>query len=350
MAFIRFSRIYSMALSAYEQLKQKLLQEPHTWLITGVAGFIGSNLLEQLLRLNQKVIGLDNFVTGFRKNIQEVLNSLPHVQQQNFSFYEGDICSITDCTQVMDGVEYVLHQAALGSVPRSIQLPEATHAVNTTGFLNILIAAKNAKVKRFVYASSSSVYGDSPHLPKKEANIGQPLSPYAVSKYTNELYAQAFSTCYGLNTIGLRYFNVFGPRQHPEGPYAAVIPRWTHALLNREPICIYGDGKTSRDFCYVKNAIQANLLAATTENSQAINTVYNIAFGEQNTLNSLYSTLIEILDLHTQQKVIYQDFRSGDIRHSLADILKARTLLGYAPQYGLESGLKEMVNWYRAVA
>lgn len=336
-----------MALSQYEQLKQTLAQQPQTWLITGVAGFIGSNLLETLLRLNQKVIGIDNFSTGDMKNLAGVLNSVPADQQQRFYFHEGDICNLDDCRKVAAGVDIVLHQAALGSVPRSIKTPDTTHANNATGFLNMLLAAKEANVKRFVYASSSSVYGDSPDLPKKEEKIGNPLSPYAVSKYTNELYAKAFSTCYGMETIGLRYFNVFGPRQDPHGPYAAVIPLWITALLQNKPVYINGDGETSRDFCYVENAVQANLLAATTQNPDAINTVYNIAVGEQNTLKKLYDLIVETLNLPAKQELVYRDFRSGDIRHSLGDVEKARHLLGYTPTHQLHNGLQAMMTWYR---
>ncbi len=340
-------RLSHMSNSHYEKLRHELLQHQHTWLITGVAGFIGSNLLETLLKLNQKVVGLDNFATGFKKNLEEVLEKVTPEQRDNFLFYQGDICVLSDCAKAMKGVDLVLHQAALGSVPRSIKTPEITHATNVTGFLNSLMVAKDAGVKRFVYASSSSVYGDHPDLPKQEDKIGNPLSPYAVSKYTNELYAKAFSTCYGIETIGLRYFNVFGPRQNPAGPYAAVIPLWISALLKNEPVNINGDGETSRDFCYVENAVQGNLLAAMTQNKAAVNTVYNIAVGQQNTLKTLYSLLVENLNLSTQQELLYKNFRSGDIRHSLADVDKAKKLLGYHPAYSLQSGLKEMMEWYR---
>lgn len=336
--------------SGYNEVKQELSQRQYTWLITGVAGFIGSNLLEELLKLNQKVIGCDNFATGSQKNLQDVLNSVSKAQQQNFHFHEIDICSLDDCKRIMSGVDFVLHQAALGSVPRSIKTPEITHATNADGFLNVLIAAKDAKVKRFVYASSSSVYGDSPDLPKKEDHIGNPLSPYAVSKYTNELYAKAFANCYGINTIGLRYFNVFGPRQSPDGPYAAVIPLWVNSLMQNESVYINGDGETTRDFCYVANAVQANLLAAMTKNPEALNQVYNIAVNDQNTLKKLYELITNFLKLSTPPKLIYRDFRSGDIRHSLADISKAKKLLGYTPIYKLEDGLKKMLEWQVAVS
>lgn len=328
----------------FESIKEKLLHTQHTWLITGVAGFIGSNLLEALLKLNQKVIGLDSFVTGHRANIDDVLQCVSLAQRNNFTFYEGDVCSAQDCRRAMANVHYVLHQAALGSVPRSIEYPEITHNTNATGFLNILVASKEAKVRRFVYASSSSVYGDSPVLPKKEEHIGFPLSPYAVSKYTNELYARAFANCYGIETIGLRYFNVFGPRQDPNGPYAAVIPRWIQALQQGKPIYINGDGETTRDFCFIDNAIQANLLAALTENPKAINTVYNVAVGEQNTLNTLFEIMVEMLSLPNKPERIFQEFRSGDIRHSLADIDKAESLLQYKMTHTLHQGLNVMLN------
>lgn len=330
----------------YEQLTKKLLHEPHRWLVTGVAGFIGSNLLEELLKLNQMVIGIDNFATGSTDNLENVLAAVSSSQQKNFHFYEGDICQLNDCQKVLDKVEFVLHQAALGSVPRSVKTPEITHETNATGFLNMLIAAKTAGVKRFVYASSSSVYGDSKTLPKQEATIGNPLSPYAVSKYTNELYASAFATCYGLTTIGLRYFNVFGPRQDPYGPYAAVIPLWIAALLQNQTVYINGDGETSRDFCYIDNAVQANILAAMTQNNVALNTVYNIAVGEQNTLKKLYETMAEIVGIAKNENVVYRDFRPGDIRHSLADITKAKDLLGYTPNKKLIDGLKLTVSWF----
>lgn len=336
-----------MALSSYEILKQELQQSPRNWLITGVAGFIGSNLLEELLKLDQNVIGIDNFSTGSKANLEDVLQQVTTAQKKRFHFYEGDICSLDDCRKVVAGSNHILHQAALGSIPRSIKTPEATHATNATGLLNMLIATKDAKVQRIVYASSSSVYGDSPDLPKKEEKIGNPLSPYAVSKYTNELYAKAFSACYDIQTIGLRYFNVFGPRQNINGPYAAVIPKWISSLLREEPLFINGDGETSRDFCYVENAIQANLLAATTKNPDAINRVYNIAVGEQNTLNKLYAMIVENLNLTTNQALEYRDFRAGDIKHSLADIENAKKFLGYAPQYKLSDGLEKMMKWYQ---
>ncbi len=312
-----------------------------TWLVTGVAGFIGSHLLECLLGDGQKVIGLDNFATGHQKNLDEVLSQV----KGDFQFIQGDIRDPAVCQKAVKGVDFVLHQAALGSVPRSIQDPLTTHDVNVTGFLNMLIAAKDAGVKRFVYASSSSVYGDSPILPKVEAHQGNPLSPYAVSKMTNELYAKAFSNCYDIETIGLRYFNVFGARQDPNGQYAAVIPLWVKALLQNEPVYINGDGETSRDFCYVKNVVQANILAATTQNQAAVNTAYNIAVGEQTTLNQLYQALAKRLNISGRSPV-YRAFRPGDVRHSLASIGKAVDLLGYQPTHQIDAGLNEAIAWY----
>lgn len=337
------SGVYNMAIT-FEKIRHQLTTSQSTWLITGVAGFIGSNLLEALLKLNQKVVGLDNFSTGFQHNIDDVLGKVNASQQKNFCFYEGDICKMDDCKKAVDGVDYVLHQAALGSVPRSIATPDVTNHTNVTGFLHMLTAAKDAKIKRFVYASSSSVYGDSPILPKTEAHVGNPLSPYAVSKYTNELYARAFSTCYHIDTVGLRYFNIFGPRQNPYGPYAAVIPLWITSLLKKDPIYINGDGETSRDFCYVENAIQANLLAAVVDNTQALNKIYNVTVGEQTTLNQLYKMISSHLALSTQPT--YREFRSGDIRHSLADISQAQTFLGYQPTFTLDKGLGQTIDWF----
>lgn len=325
----------------YEKLKHQLLNESHTWLITGVAGFIGSNLLSELLQLNQKVIGLDNFRTGSKKNLETVLSLLPTTQQNNFHFYEGDIASLDQCQNVVKNVEYILHQAALSSVPGSIQNPTLTHQTNVTGFLNLLLAAKEKKVRRVIYASSSAVYGDVKNLPLTEAALCQPLSPYAASKYANEIYAKVFSSCYNIETIGLRYFNVFGPNQDPNGDYAAVIPRWMIALSRGEPVCIYGDGKTTRDFCYVKDVVQANLLAAMTNHPQALNTVYNIGVGQETSLNELFE-IIRGQFKENQQQPIYQDFRAADIRRSVADIGKAKELLGYRPVYTVEKGLNEI--------
>jgi UDP-N-acetylglucosamine 4-epimerase len=335
---------------AFETLQQQLKLEPKTWLITGVAGFIGSNLLEALLKLDQRVVGLDNFITGHQHNLDEVQSLVAPKQWSNFRFIKADIRELAACHDACAGVDYVLHQAALGSVPRSIQDPIATNQSNIDGFLNMLVAARDAKVKQFVYAASSSTYGDHPGLPKVEDKIGKPLSPYAVTKYVNELYAEVFARTYGLLNIGLRYFNVFGPRQDPNGAYAAVIPKWTASLLNGEPVYINGDGETSRDFCFITNAVQANLLAATTSNPDASNQVYNIAVGERSTLNDLYRLirhgLTRYLPVAANAEPIYRDFRAGDVRHSLADVTKANTLLGYKPTHRLAQGLEVALAWY----
>ncbi|MDH2916230.1 MAG: NAD-dependent epimerase/dehydratase family protein [Gallionella sp.] len=376
-----------MMAEAYTQLKARLASEQHTWLITGVAGFIGSNLLETLLKLNQKVVGLDNFATGHQRNLDEVQSLVTPVQWANFNFIQGDIRNLDDCRRAMTyvpspnhnsprppagaglgervdfEVEYVLHQAALGSVPRSVENPINTNETNISGFLNMLVAARDAKVKRFVYAASSSTYGDHPDLPKVEDKIGKPLSPYAVTKYVNELYADVFARTYGFNTIGLRYFNVFGPRQDPDGAYAAVIPKWIASMIKDEPIFINGDGETSRDFCFIENVRQINLLAATVSELPPLpmgegrggegsptNQVYNVAVGDRTTLNQLYEQLnFNLLPSypHLQgRKPVYRDFRAGDVRHSLADIGKATTLLGYQPTHRIGEGLKVAMNWY----
>lgn len=321
-----------------------------TWLITGVAGFIGSNLLEALLELNQRIIGLDNFATGHQRNLDQVKIIVGKEKWANFTFTTGDIRDLTICQQACEDVDYVLHQAALGSVPRSIEDPINTNSANIDGFVNMLVAARDAKVKRFVYAASSSTYGDHPGLPKVEDQIGKPLSPYAVTKYVNELYADVFARCYGLDSIGLRYFNVFGPRQDPEGAYAAVIPRWIAAMVRGQEVFINGDGETSRDFCYIKNVIQANLQAAATDNKSALNQIYNVAVGDRTTLNQLIDYLKVSLLPHFKHlesfKPTYRDFRAGDVRHSLADISKAHNLLGYAPAYPVREGLAEALDWY----
>lgn len=344
-------------ISAYESLQERLRAECHTWLITGVAGFIGSNLLETLLKLDQRVVGLDNFVTGHRHNLDEVRLSVAAAQWEKFQFIEGDICEIDVCKKAMTficenesfAVEYVLHQAALGSVPRSLADPLTTNKNNISGFLTVLIAARDANVKSFTYAASSSTYGDHPGLPKVEDTIGSPLSPYAVTKYVNEIYADVFARCYGFPTIGLRYFNVFGKRQDPNGAYAAVIPKWTQAMIRGEIVAINGDGETSRDFCYIDNTVQANLLAATVERSQARNQVYNVAVSGRTTLNQLYALLRENLAVNGIEycrSPEYCDFRGGDVRHSQADITKAEDLLGYVPKYSVASGLRNAVSWY----
>ena len=336
-------------MTAYTELQARLLAEPKTWLVTGVAGFIGSNLLETLLTLNQRVVGLDNFSTGYRHNFDEVQSVVSSAQWANFRFIEGDICTLADCQKACQGVDYVLHQAALGSVPRSIADPMTTNANNIDGFLNMLVASRDAKVQRFVYAASSSTYGDHPDLPKVEANIGKPLSPYAVTKLVNELYADVFARTYDFKTIGLRYFNIFGKRQDPNGAYAAVIPKWTAALLQGEEVFVNGDGETSRDFCYIDNAVQANLLAATTQNPAALNQVYNVALGDRTSLNDLYKRIAASLSQHAPlppAKLSYRDFRAGDVRHSLADISKAQTLLGYVPEIKISAGITAAMPWY----
>lgn len=335
--------------TAFEAVKQQLLLEPKTWLVTGVAGFIGSNLLEALLKLNQRVVGLDNFATGFQKNLDEVKTLVMPAQWQNFTFIEGDIRKLADCQQACKGVDYVLQQAALGSVPRSINDPIATNDTNISGFLNMLVAARDAQVSSFTYAASSSTYGDHPALPKVEHTIGKPLSPYAVTKVVNELYADVFAKTYGFQTIGLRYFNVFGRRQNPNGAYAAVIPKWTAAMIVNEEIFINGDGKTSRDFCYIDNAVQANILAATVQNAEAKNQVYNIAFGGRTTLNDLFKAIKTALLKHNviyHLEPTYQDFRAGDVVHSLADIGKAHQQLRYEPTHSVLSGIDVGVSWY----
>jgi UDP-N-acetylglucosamine 4-epimerase len=336
-------------MSQYQQCCEQLQQKPKTWLVTGVAGFIGSNLLEQLLLLGQRVVGLDNFSTGFQHNLDEVQATVSAEQWQNFKFIQGDICNLEDCQTACAGVDYVLHQAALGSVPRSIENPIATNASNISGFVNMLVAAKDAQVKNFVYAASSSTYGDHPALPKKEEIIGNPLSPYAVTKYVNELYASVFQRCYGFNSIGLRYFNIFGKRQTPDGAYAAVIPKWTAAMIQGDTVYINGDGSTSRDFNYIANAVQANLLAATTENTAALNQIYNVAVGGRTDLNQLFTMLTETLAknaVHYTQATVYRDFRAGDVRHSQADISKIQTLLGYQPQFNIAQGIEQAMPWY----
>jgi UDP-N-acetylglucosamine 4-epimerase len=337
-------------MTVYESLKQDLQAEQRVWLISGVAGFIGSNLLESLLKLNQRVVGLDNFSTGYQCNLEEVQTSVAPEQWANFNFIKGDIRNIDDCRRGCEGVKYVLHQAALGSVPRSIENPIATNQNNIDGFLNMLVAARDAQVSRFVYAASSSTYGDHPDLPKIEHKIGRPLSPYAVTKLVNELYADVFASTYGFRSIGLRYFNIFGRRQNPSGAYAAVIPKWIVSLINCEPVYINGDGDTSRDFCYVDNAVQANLLAATTTNENALNGVYNVAVGDRTSLNQLYiylrDSLAQKLPHLNGVKPVYRDFRTGDVRHSLADISKGHKLLGYLPSHKVREGLIDAMQWY----
>ena len=335
-------------MNRYEEVKAELLAEPKTWLITGVAGFIGSNLLETLLKLDQTVVGLDNFATGHKRNLDEVESEVVSRQWDQFTFIEGDIRNCEDCVKAVKGVDYVLHQAALGSVPRSINDPVTTNNVNITGFLNILIAARDEKVASFTYAASSSTYGDHPALPKVEENIGNPLSPYAVTKYVNELYADVFARTYGFNSIGLRYFNVFGKRQDPDGAYAAVIPKWTASMIKGEDVFINGDGETSRDFCFIDNTVQMNLLAATAL-GKTKNAVYNVAVGDRTTLNTLFETIkTELMNNNVSVNVAptYRDFRAGDVRHSQADISKASDALGYMPEFGILDGIQAAMPWY----
>jgi UDP-N-acetylglucosamine 4-epimerase len=334
----------------YETVSSGLSRSSHRWLVTGVAGFIGSNLLEELLRLGQTVVGIDNFATGKRCNLREVQEVVAPEQWQRFTFHEGDIRHLADCRHVCAGVDIVLHQAALGSVPRSIEDPLASNETNVTGTLNMLVAARDCRVRRFVYAASSSTYGDHPELPKVEERIGRPLSPYAVTKYVNELYAGVFAATYGMETIGLRYFNVFGPRQDPEGAYAAVIPRWIAAMMRNEPVYVNGDGTTSRDFCYVANVVQMNLLAALTADPSAVNQVYNTALDARTTLNELFallhSRLLPVYPHLQGYRPLFRDFRAGDVMHSQADISKASRLLGYAPTHTVSRGLDAALEWY----
>jgi len=340
----------STNLIKYDEIKEELKSNQKTWLITGVAGFIGSNLAETLLKLNQKIIALDNFATGHRYNLEHIKHSVSSQQWENFTFVEGDITDFSTCLSVTKDVDIVLHQAALGSVPRSIDNPVNSNASNVSGFLNMLTASKENGVKRFVYASSSSVYGDSEELPKVEARTGNLLSPYAVTKYVNELYMGVFYKCYGFESIGLRYFNVFGKRQDPNGAYAAVMPKWIAQILNGEDVYINGDGETSRDFTYIDNVVQANILAGTTTNPEAFAKAYNTAAGGRETLNNLYEAIAmglkEKLPELQIKKPIYRDFRAGDIRHSNANIERAKELLGYEPTHNLEQGLKESIQWY----
>ena len=337
-------------MTAFEKQLESFKTNQKSWLVTGVAGFIGSNLAEFLLKHNQKVTGLDNFSTGHRHNLDDIKANVTSQQWENFSFTEGDIKDYKTCESITKDIDIILHQAALGSVPRSIDDPVTSNLSNVTGFLNMLTAAKNNNVKRFVYASSSSVYGDSKELPKVEERTGNLLSPYAVTKYTNELYAGVFHKCYGFQSIGLRYFNVFGKRQDPNGAYAAVIPKWLGSLINDEEVYINGDGETSRDFTYIANVIQSNILAGTTTNEEAFGEVFNAGIGGRLTLNDLYSAinreLEENLEGFTAKKAIYRDFRAGDIRHSNANIDKLKNATGYEPTHDTDKGLGESIKWY----
>lgn len=340
-----------MKINIPSQVKENLKKCPRTWLVTGVAGFIGSHLLEELLRLDQRVVGMDNFLTGKQENLDIVQTRIPvSVWSANFTFITGDIRSIQDCERATKGVDIVLHQAALGSVPRSLLDPIMTNHINVDGFLNMLCASKEAGVQRFIYAASSSTYGDSEVLPKVEGVIGNPLSPYAVTKYVNELYAQLFARLNYLEVIGLRYFNVFGPRQDAKSGYAAVIPKWIDSQIRGSTIEINGDGETSRDFCYVANVVQANILAAIKTDSDAVNTVFNIAVGETTSLRELHALIQECVSNFDKKiqpvKVVFKDFRPGDVKHSLADIQKAKKCLGYEPSHSIKDGLEETVEWY----
>ena len=334
----------------YSVLLDRLKTSPKTWLITGAAGFIGSNLVQTLLDAGQRVVGLDNFSTGYRKNLDLVQATVGDKAWKNFQFVQGDIRDLATCRTVCAGADHVLHQAALGSVPRSIEDPIESNSNNINGFLNMLVAAKDAGVHSFVYAASSSTYGDEPNLPKVENRIGKPLSPYAVTKYVNELYADVFASAYGFRSIGLRYFNIFGQRQDPDGAYAAVIPQWFSGILRGHPVYINGDGETSRDFCYIANCVQANLLAACAQKDEAWNQVYNVAYGQRTTLNELFLLIRDEVVRHRPEaaktEALYRDFRAGDVRHSLADISKARDLLGYEPEYDVRRGLREAGEWY----
>ena len=335
---------------AYEKIKESLRKFPRTWLVTGAAGFIGSHLVENLLALGQTVTGLDNFATGSQKNIDDVLSKTEPENAARFQMITGDIRDPETCRMACEGKEIVLHQAALGSVPRSLQDPFSTYSVNADGFFNMILAARDGGVQSFVYASSSSIYGDEPNLPKREDRIGNPLSPYALTKLHDEQMARIFSRCYGFRSIGLRYFNVFGPRQDPNGPYAAAIPRWFEALAKGRQPLIYGDGETSRDFCYVANVVQANLLAATAPSEDAWNRAYNVACGSRTTLNELVALIREEVSKENPGAETiepkYEDFRKGDIRHSLADISQGQNLLGYQPQFFVRDGLKHAAEWY----
>ncbi len=337
---------------AYDSLQNYLRAHSHKWLVTGGAGFIGSHLVEKLLSLGQQVVVLDNLATGRRENLDDAIQGAPIEHRGKIRFVKGDITDKTVCSSACAGVDYVLHQAGLGSVPRSIERPADTHAANVTGTLNLLVAARDSGVKRMVYASSSSVYGDDPTLPKVEANTGNPLSPYAASKAMCETYSQVFHRCYGFESLGLRYFNVFGPRQDPEGPYAAVLPKWLSALKKRELVFINGDGETSRDFCYVANVVQANLLAATAQHRDLGCQVFNVARGDRTSLNDLFKAIRENLQKRDPSlgnpEPVYREFRPGDILHSQADISSIRRLTGYSPTHDVRQGLQEALDWYWA--
>jgi UDP-N-acetylglucosamine 4-epimerase len=334
----------------YEEVRRRIQSAPRSWLVTGAAGFIGSHLIEHLLVLEQTVVGLDNFSTGKRENLDHVRRAVGETRWERFRFIEGDIRSLDTCNAACASMDLVLHQAGLGSVPRSIDKPLRTHDSNVNGFLNILLAARDAGAARLVYASSSAVYGDHPTLPKVESQIGRAMSPYGLSKRMNELYADVFDACYGFRSVGLRYFNVFGPRQDPDGPYASVIPAWIGALVRGETAYVNGDGSAARDFCYVDNVVQANLLAATVEDPQALGEAYNVAFGEQTTLNQLFelirARLAKRLPHLRTVRAVHREPRRGDMLLSRADVGKVARLLGYRPEFDLSAGLAQTIDWY----
>lgn len=340
-------------MTRFEELQAQLRARPQTWLVTGVAGFIGSHLLESLLLLDQRVVGLDNFSTGHRRNLDEVRAAVSADQWARFVFHEGDTRQLATCHAACRGVDHVLHQAALGSVPRSIEDPVKSHQSNVDGFLHMILAAREAGVKSFVYASSSSVYGDNPSLPKAEDGRGTLLSPYAATKRITELYAETFARCYAIPAVGLRYFNVFGARQDPAGAYAAVIPRWFNEVIEGRPIAINGDGETSRDFCHVENVVAANLLAAVAARPGHAD-VLNIACGERTTLNELFAHIRALVardrPAAAAMRPVHHAERAGDVRHSLADITAARAAIGYAPRVSLRDGLARTYRWYRRSA
>lgn len=340
------------AMTPIENTEFKLRERPRTWAVSGVAGFIGSNLLEALLRLNQSVTGIDNFSTGHGPNLAQVKAAVTEEQWRRFRLIDADIVSLDACRAACSGADIVLHHAALGSVPLSLADPLAAHQSNVTGFINMLLAARDAGVARFIYASSSAVYGDHPAEEKSETQVAHALSPYAATKQIDEVYAEVFARCYGLSSIGLRYFNVFGPRQDPQGAYAAVIPQWIAGMMQAQPICIYGDGETARDFCYIDDVVQANVLAATTESQAALNQVYNIAVGGRTTLHELFGMICALLEPRYPHlrglRPLYRDFRAGDVRLSQADIGKARRLLGYEPRWSVRAGLDRAIDWYAA--
>ena len=335
-------------MNLFKQRLEVLRENPKRWLVTGVSGFIGSNILEVLLNCNQTVVGLDNFATGHKHNLSQVKAEVTSEKWRAFEFIEGDITSFNDCRLACEDIDYVLHQAALGSVPRSIKDPIATNQTNITGFVNLITAAKEEGVSSFTYAASSSTYGDHQSLPKVEDVIGEPLSPYAVTKYVNELYANVFSRVYGFHSLGLRYFNVFGKRQDPNGAYAAVIPKWIGAMISGNEVVINGDGETSRDFCFIDNVVQANILAATKENLVKSD-VFNVALGDRTTLNNLFFELQTALAINGKDykfDPVYKDFRQGDVRHSQADISKAMSVLGYSPEVKVSQGILLAMPWY----